>query len=181
MRDGSVSLEWAGQLHRFRLCIGELETVQEVCDCGPYELFDRLTVEDRRCLHIETIVCAGLRGGGVDNGQANGLFRLATSGGYPPSLHAAVAHRILHAACVGAVDEQIQPTKGKAEEPLPNGKMRFASFYGNGAAMGFTPQQVRQMSLWQFRAAASGYARANDAEAGKALSETEAAMLFDWL
>lgn len=33
--------------------------------------------------------------------------------------------------------------------------------------MGFTPQQVGAMSLWQFMACADGWARANSSEAAK--------------
>lgn len=47
--------------------------------------------------------------------------------------------------------------------------------------MGFTPQQVDAMSMWQFRAALNGYVEANSPKGGEKLSETEAADLFDWI
>ncbi|MFK4622572.1 hypothetical protein [Bradyrhizobium diazoefficiens] len=36
--------------------------------------------------------------------------------------------------------------------------------YGNGAAMGFSPDQVDHMSFWQFRACIDGFNKANGAE-----------------
>lgn len=47
--------------------------------------------------------------------------------------------------------------------------------------MGFTPQQVNAMSVWQFRAAFEGFIAANDPDAGKKLSEVEADDLFEWI
>lgn len=47
--------------------------------------------------------------------------------------------------------------------------------------MGFTPQQVNAMSVWQFEAAVAGYIAANSASDGNKLSEGEADDLFDWI
>lgn len=47
--------------------------------------------------------------------------------------------------------------------------------------MGFTPQDVRRMSMWSFFAAREGYIRANDPDAGKELSEAEAEELWSWV
>lgn len=45
--------------------------------------------------------------------------------------------------------------------------------------MGFTPQEVDRMSLFQWRASVEGFVRANSP--GEKLSEREADELFDWL
>jgi hypothetical protein len=45
--------------------------------------------------------------------------------------------------------------------------------------MGFTPQQVNDMSMWQFMAAFDGYARANGAK--DKMSNAEADDLWKWL
>lgn len=37
----------------------------------------------------------------------------------------------------------------------------MATIYGFGAVMGFTPQQVDQMTLWEFDACAEGYTTAH--------------------
>lgn len=39
--------------------------------------------------------------------------------------------------------------------------------------MGFTPQQVNEMSLWQFQAAVNGYADAHTPEADQGLDQQE--------
>lgn len=46
--------------------------------------------------------------------------------------------------------------------------------------MGFSPQQVNEMSVWQFLAASEGYIKANSPEDG-GLSEKEKDELWDWL
>ncbi|MFI0844434.1 hypothetical protein [Mesorhizobium sp. IMUNJ 23232] len=47
--------------------------------------------------------------------------------------------------------------------------------------MGFTPQQVNEMSIWQFMAAWDGYVEANDPEAGARMSEAEAEDVWRWM
>jgi hypothetical protein len=49
-----------------------------------------------------------------------------------------------------------------------------------GAAMGFTPQQVDEMSAWQFMAALDGYIKANSPEKD-GLSSKETDELWEWL
>ncbi|MEQ1956016.1 hypothetical protein [Mesorhizobium sp. CN2-181] len=53
--------------------------------------------------------------------------------------------------------------------------------YGKGAVMGLSPQQIDDMSVWQFMAAWDGFVKANDPKAGDELSEDEAAELFEWV
>jgi hypothetical protein len=45
--------------------------------------------------------------------------------------------------------------------------------------MGFTPQQVNAMSMWQYLAVIEGYAAANSQDDGK-MSDKEADDLFAW-
>lgn len=47
--------------------------------------------------------------------------------------------------------------------------------------MGFTPQQVNAMSMWQFFAAMNGYVAANSPRDAGKLTEAEADDLFDWI
>lgn len=44
--------------------------------------------------------------------------------------------------------------------------MKFSALYGNGALMGFTPQQVQQMTLWEFMAAFTAWCRFNNIKSG---------------
>ncbi|MBD9573582.1 MULTISPECIES: hypothetical protein [unclassified Ensifer] len=46
--------------------------------------------------------------------------------------------------------------------------------------MGFTPQQIRAMSMWQFMAALDGFIAANSPE-DTGLTAKEADELWDWL
>ncbi|WP_273688461.1 hypothetical protein [Ketogulonicigenium vulgare] len=39
--------------------------------------------------------------------------------------------------------------------------MRFSQIYGNGAVMGFTPEQVQRMSLWEFTCAFAAWKKFN--------------------
>jgi len=59
--------------------------------------------------------------------------------------------------------------------------LRFAAIYGNGAAMGFAPQSVRAMSMFQFFAAVDGWMKANVPEDENALSETERDALWEFV
>ena len=47
--------------------------------------------------------------------------------------------------------------------------------------MGFTPQQVNAMSMWQYFSALNGYIDANTSSDKKKMSQDEAEDLFDWL
>lgn len=47
--------------------------------------------------------------------------------------------------------------------------------------MGFTPQQVNAMSLWQWFAALNGYIEANSSKGGAKISDSEAEELFAWI
>lgn len=47
--------------------------------------------------------------------------------------------------------------------------------------MGWTPQQVDQMSLWQWMAAVEGFNAANSPRDGNRLSADEADSLFAWV
>lgn len=56
----------------------------------------------------------------------------------------------------------------------------MAAIYGTGAAIGFTPQQVDQMSIWQFNAAVAGWVKANTASK-ESLTEEQKDDLLDWI
>ena len=47
--------------------------------------------------------------------------------------------------------------------------------------MGFTPQDVGKMSVWQYMAALEGYIAANSSEDSKGLSAKEEDELAQWL
>jgi len=47
--------------------------------------------------------------------------------------------------------------------------------------MGFTPQEIDRMSIWQYAATIDGFNAAHDPDAGKALSEAERDDLWEWM
>ena len=47
--------------------------------------------------------------------------------------------------------------------------------------MGLTPQQVNDMSMWQYFAALHGYIDANTPKDGNKLTDSQADELFDWI
>jgi hypothetical protein len=47
--------------------------------------------------------------------------------------------------------------------------------------MGFSPQQVDRMSVWQFMAALEGFVSAHDPDGEKRLTEGEKDDLWQWL
>jgi hypothetical protein len=63
---------------------------------------------------------------------------------------------------------------------LPNGKLRFATVYGVGAVLGFTPQEVNAMSMWQFLTALDGHQK-NKGDDAQKMSSAEADELWEWL
>lgn len=54
--------------------------------------------------------------------------------------------------------------------------MKFSTFYGSGAAMGFPPREIKAMTLWEYMACVSGWNRANSsghAHQGDPISDEE--------
>lgn len=47
--------------------------------------------------------------------------------------------------------------------------------------MGFTPQEVGAMSMWQFFNVVEGYIKANSPDDGKGLSDKEKDELWEWV
>lgn len=47
--------------------------------------------------------------------------------------------------------------------------------------MGFTPQQVNDMSMWQFMAAVDGYIKANSTDEPGKLDGSEVDDIWEWL
>lgn len=177
MRDASLTLDWADGTYAFRLGWAELEKLQEACDAGPYVVLQRLRTGTWRVGDVAHVVRLGLIGGGMTPVDALKKVRAYVEA-RPPAESLLPAQAILSAGVVGAPEEddgsdRPAPNDADRVDDLPNGKIRMATVYGLGAAMGFTPQQVGAMSLWQFMAAVKGYAKANNPDDGKSLTAAE--------
>lgn len=112
-RDGSITLAWAGGEHLFRLGWGELRSIQEACDAGPFVVLERLGNGGWKLEDISSVIRFGLIGGGVPPVEASKLVRLYVEK-FPPAESCIVAHAVLTAGCIGAPEEQIEK---KSEAP----------------------------------------------------------------
>lgn len=56
----------------------------------------------------------------------------------------------------------------------------MAALYAAGVAMGFSPNDIDRMSMWQFSAACAGFAQMHQS-GGPRLTEAEKAELVEWL
>lgn len=65
-RDGSVDLQWAGDLRKFRLDIANLIALQDKRDAGPQELLNRFRGSTWRVQDLQETIRLGLVGGGED-------------------------------------------------------------------------------------------------------------------
>lgn len=179
-RNGSVDLELGDETYRFRLGIGDLESLQEETDVGaPEHLYRLFSGGDHTFRHTREIVRAGLIGGGMDVAEASRIARGLDD--MPTVRVIATATLIMAAALEGAEDERLPAAKGKEAAKMDNGKMPFLSFYASAAAMKLSPADVRAMSLWQFAAYVDGFNRANDPKAVDPLTNSEEDALWDWI
>ncbi len=64
---------------------------------------------------------------------------------------------------------------------MPNGKLRFAAIYGTGAVMGWSVDEVKRASMWEFMAALDGYIAHHSSEEDGKLSNSEVDELYEWL
>lgn len=183
-RDATITEPFADADYVFRMAWGEIVQLQELRDCGPYVVLDRLVTGRWLVQDIREPIRLGLIGGGLKPVEALKLVRQYVE--QRPAIESLeIATRILQAGLVGAPDEPVGVEAGKDGEAiadLPDGKLRFAKIYGAGAVMGYSPQQVDEMSMWQFFAAIDGYVKANGG-GGKegALSDTEKDEIWDWM
>lgn len=105
-RDASITFEWGDGETTFRLGWGEIEKLQEVCDCGPYVLLDRLHSGTWRVQDIREVIRWGLIGGGMKPADAARQIRLYVEG-FPPADNLEAAQRIMRVGTFGAPEEPV--------------------------------------------------------------------------
>lgn len=114
------------EAREFRLGIGQLEELQERCDAGPEEIFNRLNTARWRLADIQQTLRLGLIGAGATVSQAAVLVERNAG---PGNLIEWKDHcrAILFAAMAGAPDEEVdeggEPGELKGEttaSPAPN-------------------------------------------------------------
>ncbi|MCF6126068.1 gene transfer agent family protein [Mesorhizobium sp. M7A.F.Ca.CA.001.07.2.1] len=184
-RDARVTLDFADGTYPFRVGWGEFAELQEKTDAGPFVVLGRLMDRTCRTTDISNVIRLGLIGGGMEPAKALTLVRSYVED-RPPAENLPIAQAILMAACMGAPDEAGEPKKKSQEDEgvtlddLPNGKVRFEVLYGYGQVMGYSPQQVNGMSIWQFHAVVEGF-RKSQSGSDRQLSEADKDALWDWL
>lgn len=179
-RSGAIDLDWASDTYRFHLRWGELDELQEACNAGPQRVLMRLSSPDWRIEDVKHTIRLGLIGGGMEPVKALKLVRTYVEG-RPAAENVLFALAILQAALIGVPDDRdARQGDGERIDDLPNEKLRFGKVIAAGAAMGFSPQQVREMSVHDFAAAAHAFAEANS-PSGARMSAREADEVWDWM
>lgn len=117
MRDGTLSLAWAGGEHLFRLDIAGAEKVQDECDAGPPYVVSRLARGLWKVQDVRAPILWGLIGGGMPAADAQKLVKQYL---IPPmAQHVMVAQAIVTAFIVGGIDENATDESGGDD---PNGE-----------------------------------------------------------
>jgi hypothetical protein len=175
-RSGRIELDFLGEVRDFRLAIGELEALQEEVGVGPMILLARLVSGVEYSLReVLAILKHGLIGGG---GRPSDVRELLSDPDSKPLRDMIVTSGLaLGAALEQPDDEPIKVKHKKAvEEDFEEderGLFKFEYYYGTGAAIGFSPDQVKAMSLWQFMAACEGVRKSRDPNSDGELTPQE--------
>lgn len=118
--DGSINFAWATGDHVFRLRIGHLRELQDHCDAGPMQIFDRLASRSWRVDDVREVLRLGLIGGGMKPLEALVLTkRYVDEYGHSLIENATAAQNVLLAALVGVRDDPVG--KERAEESQATG------------------------------------------------------------
>ncbi|MDN3713447.1 GTA-gp10 family protein [Paracoccus cavernae] len=162
-------LNWPCGEDPFLLRIGELEALDDLTAEGVLDLRWRLAQGAHRGSLAyapvkvrEVIACLrlGLIGAGMDRATAERKSRQAFEEGDIGALNL-IAFTILSNAFAGKEHDPVGRRKrgGDGEGQ----RIRFSRLYGNGVALGFTPAQVKEMSMWELTACLDGWNRAQGA------------------
>jgi len=118
-RAAEVRLDFAGEERLFRLGIGQLRALDEVCDCGPMELLTRLSSGQWRTNDLRESLFQGLKGGGMADGEASKLIKSTVDVG-PLQQYVPLAYSVILAAVVGVEDEDLGEPEGEALKNSPS-------------------------------------------------------------
>lgn len=135
-RSASVTLPWADEDYVFRLAFGQLITLQEAVDCGPFALLQRLNDGTWKVQDITNVIRLGLIGGGMEPIKALKLVRAYVED-RPPYENLLMAQAILAAGVMGAPDEDAIKKK-----PKGTGRNSTASPTVNGVSPKSSAQQA---------------------------------------
>lgn len=124
--DGSVTLNFGGVEHRFRIAFGQWRELQESVNkprldmgmpiVGPRDLFLLLVDKNAWAHDVREIIRLGLIGGGMKPDRALVLVKRHLEGIEPWFLYNETARDILQVAMFGPPDDQV------GKEPTPTGE-----------------------------------------------------------
>lgn len=112
--DGSITLDWRGGRHLFRLGLGELRSLQELCKMGPFGIYNRLLDGTFRLEDAIETVRLGLIGGGLTPAQAYQLCEAHVHPPVPLAETALLAKGILMVAMVGSPEDPVGKVAAEA-------------------------------------------------------------------
>ncbi len=112
----SASIVWVGGEHNFALTIGNLRALQECCNAGPNEVFERLRNGYWRVDDLFETVRQGLIGGGMKGAAASELV-VRMFERHPLREFESIASAILLSALVGVEDDAPGELEGETLPP----------------------------------------------------------------
>lgn len=113
-RDAKITIDWGDDTYDFRLGWGEIVSLQEAVDAGPYVVLNRLYSNQWRVEDISNVVRLGLIGGGMTPADALKKVRAYVEA-RPPLENVLVAQAILAAGLQGAPEEKVGEDEGEAK------------------------------------------------------------------
>ncbi|MEH6773709.1 MAG: gene transfer agent family protein [Cereibacter changlensis] len=113
-------LQWSGGEHEFALPLGKLRALQDACDAGPEEIFNRLRTGRWKVCDIIEPIRLGLIGGGLTDGEAQKLV-MPLLNLHPLMEFKLTAITILAAVLLGVKDDPVGEGQGDRSDPPKNG------------------------------------------------------------
>lgn len=150
-RDATISLVFAGDERPFRLGYDNLLALQDACNAGYMEIYNRLASGNARAQDVFETIRLGLIGKGVDPKIAK---RLVEENIFPIAEPALVAQAILATAIVGDPREKVgEPADSRAASEW----LSAATMYEFAGASGRSVEELKGLSLWEIAALVDGW------------------------
>lgn len=116
-------LEWPGGVHPFALRLNELRRLQDSCQAGPEEVFNRLRLGTWKVNDIIEPVRLGLIGGGMEDSEAGPMVTTLIEQ-FPLLAFKLVALETLRGALLGPADDMPEKDEGEAAPPESGGSQK---------------------------------------------------------
>lgn len=116
----TLLLSWHGGEHEFALPLGQLRALQDSCDAGPEQIFNRMRMGEWRIDDILETLRLGLIGGGLDKKEAGSLVLRICDQGDLANLKL-TALQVLQHALFAPADDPLGEEKGVDAAAPENG------------------------------------------------------------